>query len=542
MRESRRTHLLMALAALLIAGTLAVYAAILRSWLWGKPSPPPGKNGAAPEAADEPAAERALFRNNFLDPRAHFRLSEALYRSGRPVDAFYVMFAARGLFGEAVFRRAHAFVVLHRESHFLGTDDFDPSPENEQRLKARLQDDPENPDLLNYLAHIAAERGNFPEAQRLLDLGLTAHAEDRGLLAYKAELTAASDLLGAIPISARLVNSSPDSYEARLALEELGRLARRQDSGPQGEAVRLAREALDELRRAHPEHPLIFSTIVLSAWERGERDSARALVAEILARSPGHPGALMMDGFLALSDHDADRAMRRFTEAWERNPEGLISASRLAQLYLRQRSDREAALPYYLALYRENPDYNDGRPAEEIIRGTLDARREQLLENVGAEALGRYLSSDDASLRAEACIRTAKLEDPRWIERLGELLDDDAEIVRHNADYALYHIGRRYPDAVRARREEWLSSPDRPLLRARALNLFADLYPQETFPLALRSLYDPQPVVRYLSKTMVLDRYYQEIPAARKAVAEHLAAEKNPAVLALYGLAGRRKK
>ena len=57
---------------------------------------------------------------------------------------------------------------------------------------------------------------------------------------------------------------------------------------------------------------------------------------------------------------------------------------------------------------------------------------------------------------------------------MAELLDDDTEIVRHNADYALYKIGQKNPDAVAVRRAEWLSSP-KPLVRARALNLFADL-------------------------------------------------------------------
>ena len=64
--------------------------------------------------------------------------------------------------------------------------------------------------------------------------------------------------------------------------------------------------------------------------------------------------------------------------------------------------------------------------------------------------------------------------------------------MRHNADYALYQISQAHPDAVRVRRDAWLAEL-RPFVRARALNLFADLYPGETYPLALRALYDANP-------------------------------------------------
>ena len=58
------------------------------------------------------ASARREFRERLLDPRAHLRLSEALWKNGRLVDSFYVAYAARQLFGEEEFHRAHADIVL----------------------------------------------------------------------------------------------------------------------------------------------------------------------------------------------------------------------------------------------------------------------------------------------------------------------------------------------------------------------------------------------------------------------------------------------
>ena len=87
------------------------------------------------------------------------------------------------------------------------------------------------------------------------------------------------------------------------------------------------------------------------------------------------------------------------------------------------------------------------------------------------------------------------------------------------------------------RREEWLSS-EKPLVRARALNLFADIEPAETFPFVVKALRDPHPAVRFLAKVMVLDHYYKDDPKAAKARADYLASEKDPLVLAHYARLG----
>jgi Flp pilus assembly protein TadD len=515
-------------ASLLIAAAAGLYATYLYDWLrGGAPARQRPPTAAAVDAVLQRA--RADFRAHYLDCAAHLRLAEALYRAGRPVDSFYVMHWARSFFGEDAFARAHALVVLYQGRHFLGDAPFDASPANEARIKARLAGAAQDPAGLDYLAHIEQARGRAAEALRLLETGLAAHPDDPGLLAYRAELAlAAGDSRGAVTVWAKLAAAAPGTFEARGALEELGRRAQRAG----GEESALAREALDELLRSRPQDPLVFSTLAMAVWQKGDAAAARALVAETLSKRPGQAGALMVEGALALAERDVEKAMRLFTQAWEKDPDDLYSAAKLAQLYFKARADAEAALPLYIALYRANPRYDDGEPVAQRIREILDARREAALRRVRPEALGRFLSSDDASLRAEAAAKAAQAKDPRWIESLADLLDDDAEIVRHNADYALFQIAKGSPDAVRVRREEWVSS-EKPLVRVRALNLFADLEPKETFPLVEKALKDADPVVRFLTRAMVLDHYYKDSREGAKVRAEYLAGEKDPKVLAL---------
>ena len=66
------------------------------------------------------------------------------------------------------------------------------------------------------------------------------------------------------------------------------------------------------------------------------------------------------------------------------------------------------------------------------------------------------LRPSSARIAVSACLRAASFKDPRWIDRLGELLDDDTEIVRRNADFALFEIGKKELDALHSRRDVWL--------------------------------------------------------------------------------------
>src|SRR6185503_2086847 len=105
MKESRRTNLIILGAILMIAGAFAVYASMIMRWF----STPTTALSGSPTAASGVSAEAALadarreFRERLLDPSAHLKLSEALWHAGRPVDAFYVMYAARQIFPDDVF-------------------------------------------------------------------------------------------------------------------------------------------------------------------------------------------------------------------------------------------------------------------------------------------------------------------------------------------------------------------------------------------------------------------------------------------------------
>jgi len=531
-KESTRDNLLLAFSVLLIAGTAAIYVGLIRQWLRGQPDVAQLHKEKRPDP-DELLAARLRFRERFGRPEAALELSEALWRAGRPVDAFYVAADARALFPPADFTRAHDVVVLGK-SDFYGGKPYDASPANEKALKERLAAEPDNPAVYRYLAQIAFDRGDLSEAGRLADQGLAAKADDRGLLFFKGQLIAPSAPLDALGVWAKIADAKADSWEGRAALEELGRRAQKSDAGPDGETARTAREALEELVKQHPSDPLIFSTLAMSAWGRGELDAARALVAGTLAKQPGQAGALMVEGAIALFDKLQDKATRLFSEAWEKNPDDLFSAAKLAQIYYRQKADGESALPFLIALYRQNPDYADnGEPADKIIRAILDQRRADVLGRATLESLGVYLRSEDASLRAEACVRAATFADQRWLETLFDLLDDDTEIVRHNADYALYTLAKVFPDAVRVRRDDWLASK-KPFQRARVLNLLADLYPGETLPLVAEALHDPSPALRYYAETLALSHYGADVPAAAKLKAEYLKSEKDPALLVLY--------
>ncbi|HAZ09408.1 MAG TPA: hypothetical protein DCZ01_13040 [Elusimicrobia bacterium] len=465
MRESRRTNLIILSALLMIAAVFAAYATLVMRWF---ATPARTENPATRKASANLAEARKEFRTRLLDCRAHLRLSEALWKAGRPTDSFYVLYAARQLFSKETFRAAHAEIVLGAGGPAAG-------------VRTRL----------------------------------------KGL----------NDPALSVPIHAQTAREDPASPEGRNSLEQLSLMAMGDENRSGGDAARLARAALEELYREDPRQPEKLAALAGAAFGRGDVALAYALASEALNKHSDHAGASRIMGMIALKDRDLDAAVRWLTAAWEHNPDDLYSAAKLAQIYDKRRADPEAALLFHLALYRQNPDYDDNGPIERRIHEILDSRRENLLKDAPIESLADRMKLDDASLRAEACLRAAAFKDQRWIDALGELLDDDTEIVRRNADYALFQIARQKPDAVRARRDQWLGGPQ-PLVRIRALNLFADLDGKNAFPLAAAALRDPVPAVRAYAAVMVLEHYFMAIPEAVKLRARYLAEERDPDALA----------
>lgn len=465
--------MLIVIALIMITVAFGAYSLIMMSWFKA-----PSRSGSSAvasgasraEAEERLASARKDFRSHLLDPRAHMRLSDALWKAGRPVDSFYVLYAARQLFSEDSFRRAHAEVVLG---------------------------------------------AGGPAAE------------------MRGRLVGLRDAATTVPVHAEIARQHPDTPEGLQSLDALTRMAAGDENAAGGESARLARTALEELHQDDPTHPGKLAALGMALFARGEYALAHAVASEALAKNPDQAGAAQVMGALALQQKDMDGAMRWLSASWDRNPDDLYSASKLAQIYDKRRADAESALPFYLALYRKNPDFADGgEPVERRIRETLDARRESLLEHAPVEGLGARFNLDDASLRAEACLRAAAFKDPRWIERLGELLDDDTEIVRRNADYALFEIGKKEVDAIHARRDAWLGS-DKPLVRIRALNLFADLDGKNVLPALTSALRDPSPAVRAYAKVMVLDHYFSKTPEGAKLRARYLGEEHDPEAVSL---------
>ncbi|MBI5211514.1 MAG: hypothetical protein HY927_16190 [Elusimicrobia bacterium] len=537
MKKRIHTHdVFIAAACVALLAALGVYASWIWSWFNPKhPAPPPALAAPSPRTPADLALARRAYRDRYLDPKTHLQLADALYRAGLFVDAFYVMSSARSFFGEEAFSRAHTLVIAHRGAHFLDGEPFDPSPQSSARLNARLAASPNHPGVLNYLAHIAAARGDVQEALRIVDKALAANPRDKALRLYGAELFGKTlgDIGTAVTWYGKLAALEPDSREGRLALNELGRIAQMRLSGRDSPAPAASQQLLKDIVAAHPDSPAAFSAMALSALARGETDSVRAIVIETLSRNPSHAGARQADGALALLDHAPEAALQALAAAWKLSPDDLYTAEKLAQLNIKHRADPEAALPYCVAIYLQRPSWEDGEPLELVIRRILDTRREEALRGVQPPLLGRFLKAEDASLRAQACERAAQALDPRWIEELGELLDDDTEIVRHNADYALFQLAKAHREAILVRRGDWLDSKS-PFVRARALNLLADIDAVNAYPPAEKALFDPNPALRFLTKVMVIDHYYAGFERAEKTVKEYLAWEKDPAVLAFY--------
>jgi hypothetical protein len=464
-RENRTANLIITGALVMIAAAFAAYATLVLRWFSAPQTAASGAGAPDRAAADAALADaRRAFRDDLLDPRAHLRLSEALWKDGRPVDSFYVAYAARRLFADADYRTAQAQVVL----------------------------------------------GAGGPAAALL-----------------SGLKDARDGAGTVSILAEAAREYPDSLEGRRSLDRLSQMAQ-----GAGRPASLAREALQRIVDERPRRTEALAALAGAAFARGDASGAYALAREALNKNPAHAGAARIMGMLSLKDGDVEGAVRWLTLAWDGDPDDLYSAAKLAQIYDRRRADADAALPYYLALYRQNPDYSDGEEtAETRIREILDARRERLLKDAPVESLGARFKLDDASLRAQAALRAAVLKDPRWIDSLGDLLDDDTRLVRRAADYALYQIAQAEPGAVRARRDAWLAS-DKPLVRIRALNLFADLDGVNVLPALSNALRDPNPGVRAFAKVMVLDHYFMTSPRAAALRARYKKEETDPRALA----------
>lgn len=522
-RRGRRRALFAAIGVSVIAGAMLL-AVIGRDA--GDQAPPAISAAASP--AQSLASARRDYRERFFDPYAHLRLEEALYRGGRQVDSFYVLETTRALFPAEVFGRAHAHVVLSKgKSGWPGDAPFDPSPESEARWRARLAQDPGDWKALSYLAHIEGSRGGLDEGLRLIDRGLALKPEEPMMLGFRAEAlrqkgAAPADVLEAF---AAAYKAAPRGIDGRAALTYFASLA-----GSKGE---LAGAALARLREAAAERgdPTAFS--LLAGVQGVSSDATRALVDEALKADPAHPGASFVEALIAIERRDFETALTRLGKAGKDDPEDPNLLRALALTLLRLKKFDEA-LPVLIALHRQSPDEElAGGRVSDAVNELLKARREKALE--GATTLARlrpFFEDADGSLRAQACLVAARLDDARALPALVGLLDDDDGNVLQDADHAIFELAKTHRGEVLALREPLLKSPS-VFARGRGFDLFADLAPDETLPALEAAAAGSDAYLRFAA-VGALRAYYQGNERAQRAARASLAAEKDAGLRAVY--------
>jgi len=151
--------------------------------------------------------------------------------------------------------------------------------------------------------------------RRAADLWLrlrTGPADQAQGLVWRADfLKRADDRRAAVADLRRAVELDPQHFEARL---ELATLVAPEDP-------REAADHLEALRRRHPDDNRARFLLALVRRSLGQPDEARQLLDEVLASEPGHAGALLARGQLALDAQQPAEAERWLRRAWTLEPE-----------------------------------------------------------------------------------------------------------------------------------------------------------------------------------------------------------------------------
>lgn len=525
---------------------LAISGAAIGLSLWGywrlaqetlaPDAAPKAVAGAPAPASAELQRARLALRRRFLDPLAHVRLAETLYREGRLTDAFGVLESAREFFGEARFAVAHTAVILENDPQAAETDPKGPAwaagtPESFERQARTL-----------------TARAEFEAALKSVEAGLLIAPQHPRLIALKALVL--SRFLDrpaqAVPLYRGLALGEPASPDGRLGVEFLGRRAHLAaiQKGPDGArsgdpSGTQAVETLEELARGHPDDPRVFQTLAMLRWTQGSLDRVREMTKTALARNPKHAGALSMAGALALSDKDADGAMKQLDLALQAEPGDLYSALKLAELRQFFKADPKAALPLWIAVHRLDPWREaQGRPVREFINETLAAQGAAFAHEANLERIERGFDSDDAGIRGQACM-LAPGEGGVLVGRLSAALVDDVELVRRAAATSLAAVGKSTGPLLQAAAEGWLASDDS-FLKARAFEVAAELFPRETRPKLLEALKSSDAYERLMARAS-LQRFYRADKAALAEALRSQSEEASDLVWALLSSAGLKR-
>ena len=489
---------------------------------------------AAPASAPSPRSPleeaRVRYHKAFFDPYAHVELSDELYKAGLLEDSFYVLEEARGIFSENDFQAAHGFVIIGKHNGgWPGGGHFDPSPAHEAELKARAAADPRDWESLSYLAHIAVHSGDHAAALTYVDRALKIAPNELGPLGLKAHLLAdKNDLTAALPVFERVFAAAPDSVDGRAALELMMSMAAR---GKRGGAA--AKRALADLEKAlvdRPDDAEVYLSLAVVRGAAGDVKGIRDLVKRAEKARPGSPALFAVKGLLAIQDKKVPAAVALLEQALARDPWLPYAREKLAHLHRKDLKDMAGALPYYIALHRDNPHYYDNEFAEDRVKRELERQRTATVASARtAQDAVRLMSSPNGATRAEGCLFAGKLADPALIDALADRLDDEVGNVVQNADNALYQLSKVKPAEIEAAKEKIVNDP-RAFVRGMALNLYCDLDKPGMRATSLARLSDPDSYVRFRAHIAVAG-YYAGDAEAQISRGTALEAERDPNLL-----------
>lgn len=357
------------------------------------------------------AALRSALDRTPNDAQAMTLMAEAYTRSGRPElarDFLALAVEASGNAPETSIRYAR---LLMSEKSYLPAEDI---------LIASLRLSNDHPELLLTLGQLYLQMEDFGRAQQVANtlrrLGTpeTKAAAD-GLEAERINLQSGRD--EAMAYLEQIGNSADATLAARIALvrARLGTgdtegalaLAKELSAENQGnDAVSYVLAATEAVSGNLDEAEAIYRALVTAGatrtpvWlelsrikqRKGDRDGARAVIDEALAKNPGDPNLLWANASFLEQDGEIDKAIAIYEELYAANSDSPVIANNLASLLSSYRDDPESLERAWTVARR----FRDTTvPAVQDTYGWLLNRRGEVAEALTyLEAAAEGLSSD----------------------------------------------------------------------------------------------------------------------------------------------------
>ncbi|WP_371060690.1 tetratricopeptide repeat protein [Rhodosalinus sp. 5P4] len=307
------------------------------------------------------AALRTALDRSPDDAQAMTLMADAYTRSGRPELAREFLSLAVEASGNAPEETVRYARVLMADESYLPAEDL---------LITSLRLNADHPDLLVTLGRVYLEMQDFGRAQQVADTlrRLDTAATRSAANAIEAErINRQSGRDEAIAYLEDIASSAGTDFAARIAL-----LRARLAAGDAAAALQLAREmaaenpesddlrfilatteALDgnldtaegiyrDLLAEDPRRARIWLDLSRLQQRKGERDAAKAVVAEGLEHMPSDPSLLWAQASFLEQDGDFDGAIEIYEGLYAMNSDALVVANNLASLLSTYRDDEES--------------------------------------------------------------------------------------------------------------------------------------------------------------------------------------------------------